>query len=319
MSIAIQEPCQENWGDMTPSQKGAFCKTCSIDVVDFSNKSAEEIRDTLKANMGQSMCGRFEVKQLDKLKHDFHIWKNQPARTFQSKFLWACLIAFGMTLFTACGTSTAQELNTDFMTTSMIHETISDSIKTDTTVSTLDSLIIEPDYTDFIMGDIAYDPSWEEGIIENEANDSATTCQEVQPIDSVKTPEVIEYDPRMVKGKISFPEDYHESLEEDTEKTHEPNKIEVIKNIETPQLSASVFPNPTENSATLIMSPIESDHYRIALYAIDGNLIYTIHSGVFRAGEQLFPIDLTKQTPGVYLVTFTSNTINQSLKINKVD
>jgi Secretion system C-terminal sorting domain len=100
-SIQIPEPCHENWADFTPTQKGAFCGSCQIDVVDFSDKSPNEVKSILKQNAGQHMCGRFRKSQLAELNNDFHLWENQSQRTFQSKFLYACLLVFGMSLFTS--------------------------------------------------------------------------------------------------------------------------------------------------------------------------------------------------------------------------
>jgi hypothetical protein len=101
-SVNIEKPCHEDWNAMTPSQKGAFCDKCSIDVYDFSKISNEKVKSILLENKGKHMCGRFTKNQLAELNYDYSRWENQTNRTFQSKFLYACLIAFGMTLFTGC-------------------------------------------------------------------------------------------------------------------------------------------------------------------------------------------------------------------------
>ena len=100
--ISIPEPCHENWADFTPTQKGAFCGSCKIDVVDFSDRSSDEVKEILQQNAGKHMCGRFRKTQLTELNNDFFAWQNQSSRSFQSKFLYACLLVFGMTLFTGC-------------------------------------------------------------------------------------------------------------------------------------------------------------------------------------------------------------------------
>ena len=45
MKITINEPCHEKWDAMTPNTQGAFCKVCAKDVVDFSNKSLQQIKN----------------------------------------------------------------------------------------------------------------------------------------------------------------------------------------------------------------------------------------------------------------------------------
>lgn len=60
MGISIKEPCHEDWSKMTPSQKGAFCQSCAIDVIDFTDKTPIEIKLLLVQEFSQSSrtCGR---------------------------------------------------------------------------------------------------------------------------------------------------------------------------------------------------------------------------------------------------------------------
>ncbi|MGZ3863511.1 MAG: T9SS type A sorting domain-containing protein [Bacteroidia bacterium] len=67
MKISITEPCHENWDAMTPNQQGAFCNSCAKDVVDFSKKSLEEIKNFFSKPQSGRVCGRFEEKQLQEL------------------------------------------------------------------------------------------------------------------------------------------------------------------------------------------------------------------------------------------------------------
>lgn len=71
--IYIPEPCHEDWSKMTPNQQGAFCKSCCKTVVDFSNKTKEEINNYLSENTDKKICGRFKTSQIDetpKLKNE---------------------------------------------------------------------------------------------------------------------------------------------------------------------------------------------------------------------------------------------------------
>ncbi len=100
--ISIPSPCSEDWTEMTPTEKGAFCDKCQIDVVDFTKKSPEQIRDMLSENAGAKLCGHISKTQMDLVNTNYHLWENQNSRTFRSKFLYACLMVFGMALFTGC-------------------------------------------------------------------------------------------------------------------------------------------------------------------------------------------------------------------------
>jgi hypothetical protein len=101
-SISIPKPCSEDWNKMAPTEKGAFCGKCQFDVIDFTNKQPEEIRSILKNNSGKKTCGHIAKSQLDMVNTNYHLWESQPPSRLRSKFLYACLMVFGFTLFTGC-------------------------------------------------------------------------------------------------------------------------------------------------------------------------------------------------------------------------
>ncbi len=63
--IHIPDPCNEDWDKMTPNEQGSFCQVCSKTVVDFSEKSENEIQSFLLDNMDKKVCGRFRISQLE--------------------------------------------------------------------------------------------------------------------------------------------------------------------------------------------------------------------------------------------------------------
>ena len=105
MKIAINEPCHENWEDMTPNEKGAFCLACQKTVVDFSKKTIEEIKTFfIQKPVTESVCGRFRQKQLHELSFDefineFMSWK------FLKRAAVICFLVLGTTLFSSCSTT----------------------------------------------------------------------------------------------------------------------------------------------------------------------------------------------------------------------
>ena len=64
IKITIANPCHEDWTKMTPTEKGKHCNSCEKEVIDFSEKSDEEIFKLVRS--GASMCGRFKNTQLDR-------------------------------------------------------------------------------------------------------------------------------------------------------------------------------------------------------------------------------------------------------------
>ena len=152
--IQINEPCHENWNNFTPTEQGAFCGKCQTNVIDFSTKSNIEIKTILLENSGQKMCGRFSKSQLNDFNSEYHLWNNQTQQTFQSKFMFALLLSFGLTLFSCTDQSNANTLNqiTTMVTDSLTQTNIiTDSIKTDSTINNINTSC---DGTDLIMGDI---------------------------------------------------------------------------------------------------------------------------------------------------------------------
>ena len=119
-------PCSENWDTFTPTQRGAFCAACKTEVVDFRAMSGEEIKAYFKKRAGQSVCGHYNRDQLDTYLIDYPEWENQKHNVFQSKFMLALIIGFGVTLF-SCenrpGLSEIQQLGQAF--TQIDHSVVS--------------------------------------------------------------------------------------------------------------------------------------------------------------------------------------------------
>lgn len=98
--ISIPKPCHEDWSQMTPDEKGAFCQVCNKSVHDFSRKSAEEVEQILLQEEPGKVCGRFSSKQLsipENLEIPFHLIPRNlaPARAFAL----AVFLVFGTALF----------------------------------------------------------------------------------------------------------------------------------------------------------------------------------------------------------------------------
>lgn len=100
MEISIQKPCHENWDAMTPNEQGAFCGKCVKTVVDFSNKSIEEIKTFFIGKQNEKVCGRFEKAQLTSLSFDA-FYNEFKGFHFTKRFAVILYFTFGMWLFNA--------------------------------------------------------------------------------------------------------------------------------------------------------------------------------------------------------------------------
>ena len=80
-SIQIQEPCHENWAEMTPTEQGRFCQNCQKVVVDFSKMSDRDLTQWFAARAGKRVCGRVNHNQLNR---DFS-YVNHSKSTFYQR------------------------------------------------------------------------------------------------------------------------------------------------------------------------------------------------------------------------------------------
>lgn len=97
-NIHIPNPCPEKWSDITLTEKGAHCSKCATEVIDFTNLSAEEIRETLKEAAGSRVCAKMkpESRNIDIPAYALNITGMEG---FRSRFLYALVMVFGLTLF----------------------------------------------------------------------------------------------------------------------------------------------------------------------------------------------------------------------------
>lgn len=117
--LSIDEPCLENWADMSQTEQGAFCAVCQKEVIDFSDKTSSEIA-AFFSQKKEKTCGRFLKSQLEET---YVIYP--PYR--KSKFKYAAGLALGL-LFT--NSSSAKNKLTNFEKIQVVscHTQVQDSL-----------------------------------------------------------------------------------------------------------------------------------------------------------------------------------------------
>lgn len=153
MAIHIKEPCSEDWEKMTATEKGAFCQKCALEVIDFTNKTAFEIKQTLIDEFSKSprLCGHITNYQLNQLNDEFFKWKNEQD-TFRAIWIFSLLAVFGLTLFSCQNTLSKEMISKLNAETSILLE--SDTLKSDVTL--LDSTHTNPDSININIGQHPY-------------------------------------------------------------------------------------------------------------------------------------------------------------------
>lgn len=61
--VRLSFTCNRNWEDMTAVKNGRFCSDCQKKVVDFTDKTPDEIAAYLISN-NTNVCGKFQQSQL---------------------------------------------------------------------------------------------------------------------------------------------------------------------------------------------------------------------------------------------------------------
>jgi hypothetical protein len=94
-TIKIDKPCFENWSEMPPSEKSSFCKKCTTEVHDLTDKSPNQIRKII-TDTGGVICSKTKNSLLN-VKHRFKP-RNQQALIVFTISLFFCF----QFLFTSC-------------------------------------------------------------------------------------------------------------------------------------------------------------------------------------------------------------------------
>ncbi len=303
--IQIPDPCSEDFSKMTPTEKGAFCAKCSIDTYDFRDLSNLEINSIIKENKGQHLCGRMTQDQLISLNAGFQDWKSQNRKTFQSKFIMALIIVFGLTLF-ACENEEKEILES--VTQIELPYGKLDFVNSDQNITEIDlrdyvSQIPEP--LDFIICEVQGGIGYDDGF-------AYTDIIEQEPI--IETETRISYLGGV--GSSVYYQQYVDAIVPDT--VEESILAEPI--LANPDFfEAKAFPNPTQGQSTVALDVDQEGQFDIMMYDMNGRMIQQIHSGILPQGRNQFEVDLYEQNSGTYLIRVISRTQTETLKIQKVN
>ncbi len=299
-AIRIDEPCHEKWNEMTPTDRGAFCQKCEVDVYDFSKMNLNQIKLVLKDNAGQHMCGKFENKQLESLNHEFEVWKMNQPKSFQSRFVFALLLVFGLTLFSCEEEDLVQlsKLNAIELKSSLAEpdRTLADKIfwSQDSIIAAemLQLETLEPH--EFIkMGELAYPENYETQVIEYHSLG-------------------------MVAGGPMIDGNYYEYLNETIQPDSSTTLPEPVITVYNP-FETKLFPNPTNGPSNFSIYVNNPAQFKIEIYSISGQKINELHNGELSEGRHQFDIDLSNYSTGTYLIKIWSEKQEETLKLMKAD
>jgi hypothetical protein len=98
--IEIKKPCTVNLDLMNSDEKGKFCTVCQTSVIDFTNKSPDEIAVYFRTYKNEKICGKFDphiVKTGNKI-DSFVLY------LYSKKLKFVAIIITGILFLTGCKT-----------------------------------------------------------------------------------------------------------------------------------------------------------------------------------------------------------------------
>ena len=295
--IGINEPCSENWNAMSPTDKGAFCQKCATQVYDFTNKSNEEIKQTLRLLIGQPVCGRITPAQEDSLNAEFIAWSASSTKSFQSRMVFALVVVFGLSLFSCTHEQDKKKIVA-------IQQSAMQAIEEQTAQTTIK--------TDLPKEQIV--PPIEQKVVEPELP-ALVDFEEVQLDEAVISRKLNNDEYVGYAGGMSYDRHYEQFLVSETTPLQELDE----NGIPIPtDFAAIVYPNPVSTVTTFEFSLPEKSKVEIGLYDMNGKFIQAVHQGKIDRGTFKQDIDMTNYTPGIYLLIINSKNYQETVRISKI-
>ncbi|MBK9285275.1 MAG: T9SS type A sorting domain-containing protein [Sphingobacteriaceae bacterium] len=345
MIIRIPEPCHEDWNKMTPEENGKFCGSCQKSVLDFSNKTDDEIKDILMHYKDQKVCGRFKSTQINR-PLNLRINLNEIPRNISVTrlFALALLLSFGSHLF-ACYDVQGKMIES--------FEMFAGDDKNKRVVGEVEALPKEKEKekkkekekcTPTIKGDVDITMVAGGLRVVYEEPQLADSTKNINPIEEekyikgkIKQPEIIEKEVEIKEVEIVEPikdsillitepieETYIELLgevmavntvtEEVIDSTNVNVGVEEADIIEV-ENSWNVFPNPAKGDFTVSYELKKQSYVRVDVLDLQGKLISSlVEPAQQHSGKYQMPINLDVPN-GIYLISLQ---INGSLSSKRI-
>ena len=283
---------------MTPTQQGAFCQKCVKHVHDFTNKSSDEIKQTLRSLIGQSVCARLTTTQEATLNAEFEAWASfRSKRSFQSALVFSLIVVFGLTLF-SCEHEQDKKQIEQLQATALkaMTTTIGNVSETAQPVEIQNEApaLIAPECEAIMVGSLSMTP--EQMVMEDM---------------------ILIEDHYSIAGGIGYSTHYVDYLQEVVPEPVE--EVDPATGRIFPQTwEAIAFPNPTNGTTTLEIAAPSSGQFEIALYDMSGKVLQTVYSGEIGRGYFQSAIDLSDYVPGMYIVAIVSKEFKETVRISKI-
>lgn len=310
MAISIKKPCNEDWNQMTPNERGAHCKHCALDVIDFTNKTPLEIRGILsdEFSSGKRVCGRITNYQLDQLNDDFFQWKSEQD-AFRVVWIFSLIAVFGLTLFSCQHAPTREMIDQMNIEASVALEVdavqldLKDSTEISKNNDSISPFTVDPWYPGIVtyVGVLPYDwkvvdlTKWitcEVVFGDFILTGSVTTApkQEVEKF-LLASPLLNPVSKPTVRPNIPKPNPQNDKAD---------SRIQAINSGDDKKFEAFIHPNPVEIDSRLFLNVFKAVTIDISLYKTGESEPFRHGQSEFALGKHQVDLKLFKLEPGEY-------------------
>lgn len=298
--IRIPEPCHEDWNKMQPDDKGKFCGSCSKSVVDFSNKTDDEIKDILIANKDKHVCGHFKKTQINRplnIRIDFNDLPKNVSTT--RAFAIALFLSFGSLLF-SCTAIDGKKIDTIEIVNSIKEVETRDQLPPDSIFTTIEKTAV--------LGGIEYNEETVDGGIRFEE-----VIVEEPPIKKDLPPDTLKVEEMLMGLMVIDPEPFDTTVIEPIPDNFKKINEETILKQEN---KFSVYPNPSTGEFIIKYDVLKRADVRIDISDLKGALLKTVVNvpGQFE-GKYNIPVNLNHLPNGIYIVDLNNDGKRSTQKI----
>jgi len=307
-NFSIPAPCSEDWNEMKPTEKGAFCSSCAHEVHDVSSMSNQEIRTLFLNNLGKRTCLRMNPEQESTMNLDFLEWQKSKQNHMRMAMLFSLIVVFGLTLFSCTNPEQVKDLEN---LRNVVHSSVSeiDSDKLEHAVASRPSKIVtNSDIERKVI------PVQEFKNQKEETNDSISEVDLIfEEIEVVREFHTIRIDGHLM-GAPRLDHNYIEFIKKEASQSKEELRSQGI----ITEFKGLAFPNPAVDQTTLeIELPESTQTLYICLIDLNGRLLEEINNDSKEMGVHRFPINLSDLKAGTYLADVRYNDKKQIVRIIK--
>jgi hypothetical protein len=307
--FSIPKPCGEKWSEMIPTQKGAFCASCSHEVHDVTKKSSPEIAALFEENKGKRTCVRMTVSQESQLNYWYRESHSSRKKHMQRAMLLSLLIVFGFTLFSCNNPQQVQEVAAlQHAVRTLEHDTIlnTEDATSGYEISDRDGLSISNSTKSEHVKEKSCGVDEDQLLLLGEPVFREEVEEEIVAI--------TQPDERYITMGIPIWREDHELELPEAKQIEETENSEVSDHF----VKAIVFPNPAKEATTLKLTLKQShQNASIRLFDISGKEISKVYNGDLQEGVTEIYLPLTGINSGMYIVDIRSLELHKTVRLQK--